>query len=176
MEKGIIVVLTGKGKGKTTSALGIALRAVGRGMRVLMVQFIKGEMESGEWISVKRLYPDLEFHPMGAGFVGIMGDRKPRGIHIREAERALEFAFEKMKSGSYDVVILDEINVAVSTGLIDAEKVLNFMKEKPYNIHLILTGRDARPEVIEKADLVTEMVEVKHPFKEGKGAVRGIDF
>lgn len=175
-DQGIVVVLTGEGKGKTTSALGIGLRAVGRGMRVLMVQFIKGELESGEWLSIKRLYPDFELHSMGRGFVGIMGDRKPRDIHREEAQRALDFALERMKSGNYDVIILDEINVAVSLGLIPVEKILNFIDEKPYNIHLIMTGRGAYPEILERADLVTEMIEVKHPFKEGKGALRGIDY
>ncbi|MEX1068519.1 MAG: cob(I)yrinic acid a,c-diamide adenosyltransferase [Patescibacteria group bacterium] len=172
-DKGLIYVFTGNGKGKTTAAIGQAVRAIGQEWKVLMVQFIK-EWISGEVPSLKKL--GIEIYPMGEGFVGIMGDTKPREVHEKAARKALEFAQEKVNSGDYDLLILDEVNVAVSLGLLDVKSVLDFLKDKPEKLNVILTGRNAPKELIEAADLISEVKEIKHPFAEGKKAKRGIEF
>jgi cob(I)alamin adenosyltransferase len=174
--RGLIVVLTGDGKGKTTSCLGMAVRAVGYGMRVVMIQFIKGSLHYGELDGAKRLAPEFELVPMGKGFVGIRGDTLPFGDHVAAAQEALALAREKMLSGRVDILILDEINVALHLRLLDLSDVLSLMREKPDPVHLILSGRNAHEEVIRLAHMVSEVRSIKHPYDLGIEAVKGIDY
>ncbi len=176
LKEGIVQVFTGNNKGKTTTSLGIALRAVGNGMKVLMVQFIKGPWKSGEDEAAKRLAPDFEIIKGGKGFVGILGDSLPRNIHEEAARKTLETAREAVFSGKYDLVILDEVNVALQLGLIPAEEIIRLIEERPIKVGLVLTGRNAPKEIIELADIVTEMNEVKHYYNEGKPARKGFEF
>jgi cob(I)alamin adenosyltransferase len=174
--KGLIVVYTGPGKGKTTAALGIALRAVGQGMKVLMVQFIKGSWHYGELDGAKMLGRDqFEILPMGRGFVKI-GVEKPDPEDLRLVGEAWNYACSQMSTGRYDVLILDEINYAISYKMLDPDEVLKGLRRKPNPLHVILTGRNAHPAIIELADVVTEMREVKHPYTKGVLAQRGIDY
>lgn len=173
----MLYIFTGNGKGKTTAALGAAIRAVGEGKHVLMVQFIKGPWKSGEDESAKLLLSNFKLVKMGKGFVGIMGDTLPREEHKKAAEDALEYAQKEIKSGSWDIVILDEINNAVSLNLISVEKVLDFIDSSIHKLeHLIFTGRDAPREFIDRADLVTEMRDVKHPYQSGIKGKRGLEY
>lgn len=174
--KGLIMVFTGDGKGKTSAALGTALRACGHGMRVCMIQFIKKNRETGEVKAAQRFLPDFEILTMGRGFVGRGGNRASREEHIKAAREALKVAREKMGSGRYQLLILDEVNNAIHLGLIGVEELLDFIKEKPNDLHLILTGRSAHPAIMDRADLVTEMKDIKHPFRRGIPAQEGIDF
>ena len=177
MEKeGLTIVYTGKGKGKTTAALGIVLRAVGYGKKVCMIQFIKGSWHYGEMDSSKKLEPFFEMIAVGKGFVGIIDDTSAKEDHEKIAKEALKISLEKIQSGKYDIVILDEINYAVNLELIKIEDVINLINLKPKKIDLILTGNYAKDEIINLADLVTEMKEIKHPFKKGIKAKQGIDF
>jgi len=176
VEKGLTIVYTGKGKGKTTAALGIALRATGYKKKVCMIQFIKGSWHYGEMDSSKRLEPEFEMVAIGKGFVGIMDDTSEKTDHEKVAKEAIRISNEKIQSKKYDIVILDEINYAVNLNLISLESVLDLIKSKPENIDLILTGNYAKEKVIEAADLVTEMREIKHPFQQGIKAKKGIDF
>ncbi len=174
--KGLIIVNTGPGKGKTTAALGTALRAVGQGLKVLMVQFIKGSWHYGELDAAKMLGDDhLKILPMGRGFVKV-GAEKPDLEDVRLAEEAWQFASGEIQSGRYDMVILDEINYAISYKMLDPEPVVETLKKKPEKVHVILTGRNAHPTLVEMADLVTEMREVKHPYQKGIPAQRGIEY
>ena len=173
---GLVIVYTGKGKGKTTAALGMALRALGYNYKICMIQFIKGSWHYGEMTSSKRLEPEFELIAVGKGFVGILDDKSPRKEHERIAQEALRLSKEKIESKKYDIIILDEINYAVNLGLVKLEEVLNIIKIKPPKLNLVLTGNYAKKEIIDVADLVTEMREVKHPFKSGLKAKRGIDF
>lgn len=173
----MLYIFTGNGKGKTTAALGQAMRAVGEGKRVLIVQFIKGPWKSGEDFLAKGLEPNFRLVKMGRGFVGIMGDKLPREEHEKAAAEALEYARKEIESGNWDVVVLDEINNAVSLGLIPKEKVselINLSTSKLEN--LILTGRDAPQEFIDMADLVTEMREIKHPYRKGTKGRKGPEY
>lgn len=174
--KGLTIVYTGKGKGKTTAALGVVLRAVGYGKKICMIQFIKGSWHYGEMYSSKRLEPEFEMVAIGKGFVGIIDDKTPKEVHKKIADEAIKISKEKINSGKYDIVILDEINYAVNMDLVKAEDVLDIIKSKPNDLDLILTGNYARPEIVDMADLVTEMKEIKHPFKKGIKAKKGIDF
>jgi len=175
-DKGLILVFTGDGKGKTTAALGVALRAIGHGFKVLMIQFIKGPgFTYGEEIAAKDYIPNLEIIKKGRGYYKIMGDDLPEEVHREAALQGLSLAEEKMSSGLYDVIILDEINIAVDKGLIQIEKVLEILDKKPPKVNLILTGRGAHPALFERADLVTEMKEIKHPYQQGIKARKGID-
>jgi len=173
---GLVLVITGEGKGKTTSCLGMAVRAVGYGMKVLMVQFIKGSLHYGELDGAKRLAPEFELLPMGKGFVGIRGDTLPREEHVAAARAALALARERMLSGRYDVLILDEVNVAIHLGLLDVSEVTALIRERPENVHLILSGRYAREEVTRLAHLVSEVRNIKHPYEQGIEAEKGIDY
>jgi cob(I)alamin adenosyltransferase len=174
--RGLVLVNTGDGKGKTTAALGTVLRAVGYGHRVLIVQFIKGSWMYGEMKSIKRLEPEVEFHRMGKGFVGIIDDNLPREQHEAAAKEALAFAKERLASGDYRLVLLDEIFVAIGLGLITTGDVLGVLDVRPQQTSLILTGRGAPLEIIERADTVTEMKEIKHAFRKGILAQRGVDY
>ena len=175
-KNGLTIVYTGKGKGKTTAALGIALRATGYKKKICMIQFIKGSWHYGEMESSKRLEPEFEMVAIGKGFVGIIDDKSPKEDHQKIAKEAIRISNEKIQSGKYDIVILDEINYAVNLNLISLDNVLDLIKSKPENVDLVLTGNYAKEEVIEAADLVTEMKEIKHPFQKGIKAKEGIDF
>jgi cob(I)alamin adenosyltransferase len=179
--KGLTIVYTGDGKGKTSAALGAAMRALGHGWRVLVIQFFKGDWPViyGEVELAKKLTPQFEVLQLGRGFVKIMGDKKPFEEHVEAAQAALNLTRERMLSGNYDLIILDEVIYALGYldfKLIDLADVLQIIREKPPQIHLILTGRNAPPEILEAADLVTEMREVKHPMKKGIPAQQGIDY
>lgn len=173
---GLVIVYTGKGKGKTTAALGMALRAIGYDHKVCMIQFIKGSWHYGEMTSSKRLEPEFELTAVGKGFVGIMDDKSPIEDHKKIAEEAMAIAREKIASKKYNIVILDEINYAINLGLVSLDDVIKLIKSKPEDVNLVLTGNHVRDELVELADLVTEMKEIKHPFKSGIRAKKGIDF
>ncbi len=175
-KRGLLIVYTGEGKGKTTAALGMTLRAVGYGWKVCVIQFVKGSWKSGELKGLKRLEPEVELHVAGAGFVGIIDDKLPFEEHRRVTLEALKLAGEKLSSGIYRLIILDELNVAVKLGLVTADELAEILKARPAELHLVITGRDADPWLIEKADLVTEMKEIKHPFQQGILAQKGIDY
>lgn len=173
LEKGLVEVYTGNGKGKTSAAFGLALRAIGRGFKVYIIQFIKGGFDYGELYMVPNL-PNLQLKAFGTGrFV----TQKPPGKEdVELAEEALTLAQETVRNGEYDVVVLDEVNVALDLKLISLEKILELIKNKPKHVELVLTGRCAPKEIIEVADLVTEMMEVKHPFNKGFPARKGIEY
>jgi cob(I)alamin adenosyltransferase len=173
---GLIVVITGYGKGKTTSALGIILRAVGYGMRVCLIQFMKGDMYAGEYEALKRLAPQVEHHLTGKGFCGIQGNPYPYKEHRANAQDAIELAKQKLLSGQFDILICDEINNALHLKLVDLPQVLDLIESKPENMHLVLTGRDAHPDVIARANTVSEVKEIKHAFREGIEPQKGIDY
>jgi cob(I)alamin adenosyltransferase len=174
--RGLLIVHTGPGKGKTTAALGTALRAVGQGLKVLMVQFIKGSWHYGELDAAKMLGSGrFQILPMGRGFVKV-GVEKPDPEDVRLVREAWNFASDKMMSGEYDLVVLDEINYAISYKMLDPEQVVEKLKQRPEMVHVILTGRNAHPLIVEAADLVTEMREVKHPYQKGIPAQRGIEY
>ena len=175
-EKGLVIVYTGGGKGKTSAALGLVLRAVGYNHKVCMVQFVKGSWHYGELDSAKRLAPEFEMITAGKGFVGILDDKSPREDHVKAANDTLDISKEKIMSGKFDVVILDEINYALQLKLLNLDDVIDLIKSKPPELYLVLTGKHAEEKVIELADLVTEMKEIKHPFKSGVKAKKGIDF
>jgi len=176
LTKGLVIVYTGKGKGKTTAALGMALRAVGYDHKVCMIQFIKGSWHYGEMTSSKRLEPEFELTAIGKGFVGIIDDKSPIEDHKKIAQEALKVAQEKINSKMYNIVILDEINYAINLELVSLKDVIDVISNRPDDVNLVLTGNHAKDEIIEKADLVTEMREIKHPFKSGIKAKKGIDF
>jgi cob(I)alamin adenosyltransferase len=171
--KGLVQVFTGKGKGKTTGALGTAIRALGHGFRVNIIVFMKGDYPYGEWNTLSKL-PNIDFARFGSrGFV----DRQNISSKDREqAEQALAAAREAMLSGNYDLVVLDEVNVAAAWGLVGLDKVIELINEKPKDVELILTGREADTKLIELADMVTECVDIKHPYKKGIKARRGIEY
>ncbi len=171
----MILVYTGNGKGKTSAAMGGVFRALGHGWRVLVIQFLKGDwpIVFGEKESAKR-HPKLEFFQLGRGFVKIMGDKKPIAVHRAAARDALATARKKVLSNKYDLVVMDEVLVALD--LIPLESLLRLLKKAPAKTHIILTGRNAHPKLVKVADLVTEMKEVKHPFQKGTQALKGIDY
>ncbi|MDJ0573766.1 MAG: cob(I)yrinic acid a,c-diamide adenosyltransferase [Xenococcaceae cyanobacterium MO_234.B1] len=173
-EKGLIIVHTGNGKGKTTAALGMVLRSLGHGYKVAIVQFIKGAWEPAEKAVLEKWQGQLQFHAMGEGFTWETQDRE------RDTEKAIaawEKALEYIIDPEYRLVLLDEVNIALKLGYLDVVTVIAGLEQKPADSHVILTGRGAPPELIEKADLVTEMNLVKHPFKEqGIKAQPGIEF
>lgn len=173
----MFLVFTGNGKGKTTAALGQGLRSIGEGRRVLMVQFIKGPWKSGEDASYKKLAPYLKIVKKGKGFVGILGDKLPRSVHIKAAKDALKYAKKEVSTGKWQMLIMDEISNAVKLKLItlkDALNLLNFARSRVE--HIIFTGRDAPKKFIQLADLVTEMKEIKHPYMKGVKAKKGLEY
>lgn len=174
--KGLVIIYTGDGKGKTTASLGVCIRAAGYKKRIKIIQFIKGTWHYGELDGIKLLSEYVDLEQMGKGFVGIIDDREDISTHINAAAKALERSREVIHSGRYDIVILDELNVALSLKLIELEAVIDLIRGKPEKLHLIITGRGAHEKVIEMADLVTEMREIKHPYKKGILAQEGIDF
>ncbi len=173
----MLIIFTGNGKGKTTAALGCAMRALGHDKRVLMIQFIKSGQISGEHKLIERLkIENLRFKiiPAGKGFVKILGDKIFFSAHKKAAQKALRLADREVKSKKWDLIILDEINVAVNLKLIKTSDVLKILRRASADI--ILTGRSAPKIFIQKADLVTEMKEIKHPFQKGAAAKIGIEF
>ena len=190
---GLIHIYTGEGKGKTTSALGMALRAVGGGLKVIMIQFLKTSNRYGELKGADRLSPGLKIVQMGPGCVRLQKDptadkectgcmechvdpANPRVSDLEAARRALEFSEECMSTGAYDLVILDEINYAIEFNLLSADEVASILKRKHESVEVVLTGRSADPKLVELADYVTEMREVKHPWRSGMAARKGIEY
>lgn len=175
-DRGLVVVYTGDGKGKTTAAMGLALRAAGYGKKVLVIQFVK------TWFTGEKggfeLIPNVEFIQAGRGFYKILGDRLPEDEHVEAAQDAFGLAKAKVASGEYDVVVLDEIIGSVTGGLLPLEPVLELIDSKPVQLDLVLTGHKGKelPALLERADLITEMVKVKHPYDSGILAKKTIDY
>ena len=173
--RGLILINTGPGKGKTTAALGTALRAVGCGMKVLMLQFIKGSWHYGELDAAAAFGENFVLKQMGRGFVKIGGaEADPEDVRL--IQEAWAEARAAIDSGEWDLVILDEINNAISYNMLDPQVVAEALRNKPEMVHVILTGRNAHPLLIELADTVTEMREVKHAYQKGILAQRGIEY
>ena len=168
--KGLIQVYTGDGKGKTTAALGQAMRAAGRGLKVCFIQFLKSE-PTGEHLFLRR-YPAFEIHQTGAG----NNFTKPETELKKEAQQTLTYAAEQMLSGKCDLLVLDEILVAINKELISTARVLELLDKKPESLEMVLTGRNAPPEIVQRADLVTEMLKIKHPYDNKIIARRGIEY
>ncbi|MCX5655116.1 MAG: cob(I)yrinic acid a,c-diamide adenosyltransferase [Planctomycetota bacterium] len=168
---GLVIVNTGDGKGKTTAALGMAMRAVGHGMRVAFVQFVKA-WSVGEHEAAGRLAPELEVFRMGKGFV--VGEATPE--HRTAAHEALEFVRKCLTAGRYEVVVADEVLTAAGLGLVTQEDVESLLADRPHDVHLVLTGRGAWDALVAKADMVTEMRLIKHPYDKGMAAQEGIEF
>jgi cob(I)alamin adenosyltransferase len=175
-ERGLLIVYTGNGKGKTTAALGMCVRAVGYNWNVCIIQFVKGSWKYGELKGIKRLEPNVELFTVGEGFVGIVDDQKSFEEHRSAAKKGVEFSIEKIRNGGFRLVILDELNVAVNLGLVTEEEVDEILAARTEMQHLVITGRDATDSLMEKADLVTEMKEIKHPYQKGVLAQKGIDW
>ena len=173
MEKGLVQVYTGDGKGKTTAALGLAMRAVGKGLSVFMVQFLKGR-PYGEIESAKLLSP--RFKVVQSGQDTFVKRGEPSEKDLRLARRGLELAREATSSGEYDIVILDEVNVAVELGVLSVEDVLPLIEQKPEGVELVITGRGAPEEFLKRADLVTEMKKIKHYHDKGVAMRDGIEY
>ncbi len=169
---GLMIVYTGNGKGKTTAALGLAFRAMGTGRKVAMVQFIKGKWQTGESKFAQTL-PDLTFLVMGEGFTW---ESEDLSRDKRTAEKAWAVAEEMIVSGDHAIVILDEITYAMNYGFLPVERVTQALRDRPKDVHVVVTGRDAPESVVDMADLVTEMQPIKHPFERGIRAQQGIDF
>ena len=170
------MVFTGDGKGKTTASLGIALRAAGYDMKVCMIQFVKGSQVTGELRGSQLLAPSFRIIRGGKGFVRNVRDKKSLSQHLAAARKALRLSERIISSGAYDIVILDEINYAMSAKLIKVRPVLDLIRRKPADVSLVLTGRRAPHSIINAADLVTEMRKIKHPYDKGVSARKGIDF
>jgi cob(I)alamin adenosyltransferase len=174
--QGLVVVITGHGKGKTTSAMGMALRAAGHKMKVCIIQFMKGDLYTGEWDGVKLLSDYVELTATGKGFCGIEGNPYPHKEHRRNAQDAVSLVKEKMSSNRYDILILDEINNALALKLIDYEQVMDILRTRPEKMHMVLTGRDAHPDVVALADTVSEVKEITHAYRKGIEPQPGIDY
>ena len=171
---GLTVVYTGEGKGKTTAALGLALRMLGHGWKVLVLQFIKGPLPGGECAGARSLSPQLVFRTLGEGYV-FLREGKPADRDRAVAERAWRSACEAVAGGEYDAVILDEVNVMTSLGLVPVDEVLRLMETRPGSMTLVLTGRGADRRICEAADIVTEMNCIKHVHRTGREDIEGID-
>ena len=171
LSKGLVQVYTGDGKGKTTAALGLAMRAAGQGLKVIFIQFVKGQPDCGEHYFVAKYQP-FEMVQLSHGDAF----KKPRDLLASEARVTLAYAEKALASGDYDMVVLDEVLIAVRDGLLTEQQVLDLMKKRPGNVELVLTGRGAPPQVMREADLVTEMLLIKHPFNEGVAGRCGIEY
>lgn len=176
--QGIILVNTGDGKGKTTAALGTVLRAAGDGLKILFLQFIKSGAGYGELKGLEKLSDNVTVRSMGKGFVFHKQNEDPeqRAIHKEAAEKAWEKVVQEVESDLWDLIVLDEINYAVDFGLLDVRRVTALLDRKPPRLHMILTGRNAKPEIIERAHTVTEMKVIKHAYEQGIKAVKGIEY
>lgn len=174
--KGLLIVYTGNGKGKTSAALGTAFRAVGQGLKVLMVQFIKGSWHYGELDAAKLLPDDLfQIRVMGRGFVKI-GAEKPDPEDVALVERAWATVVEEMHAGRFDMIVCDEINYAIHYGMIDIDRVVADLEGRPEMLHVVCTGRNAHPKLVEAADLVSDIKQIKHPYEQGILAQKGIEY
>ena len=175
--RGLTIVYTGDGKGKTTAAVGLSVRAAGNRMRVFFLQFIKGQWKSGEREMLRSL-PGVDLQVTGRGFTieGLRNPAIPMEDHAAAAAQGWQAAQHIVHSGRYDVVVLDEILGAVTAGLVPLEELLELVRSKPAELHLVLTGQGAPPQLIELADLVSEVQPIKHPFDRGIKAQRGIEF
>src|SRR5918995_1737862 len=173
LEKGLLIVHTGHGKGKSTAAFGLMLRALGRGFRVGVVQFIKGAWETGERLALDRFADQVEWHTMGEGFTW---ETQDRARDVAAAERAWSKARELMAREDIRLLILDELNIALRYEYLDLAEVVETLRQRRTDLHVVVTGRNAKPELIEAADLVTEMTLVKHHFTSGVKAQEGIEF
>jgi len=192
MRKGLVQVYCGAGKGKTTAALGLALRAAGWGLKTAFIQFLKNSNRYGELTAVKKLRRFIEIIQVGAGCKNKLAGaddfictgcgachidpRKPAREHKLAAKRGLKLAREKIVSGRYDMVVLDELNYAIQFGLIGEEEALSILRTRPANVEVVITGRVAPKGIIDTADLVTEMIDVKHHYRKGIVEVEGIDY
>lgn len=172
-EKGLLIVHTGAGKGKTTAALGLAFRALGQGLKVGIVQFIKGAIPTGEAEFIRGINLPIEMHTLGDGFTWKTQDREQ---DITTARRGWDKAVELLRDTSFDMVILDELNIVLRYAYIELDEVLDELKTRRPMLHVVVTGRNAKPALLELADLVTEMTHVKHPYREGIKAQRGIEY
>lgn len=174
VEKGLLIVHTGKGKGKSTAAFGMAFRSLGHGLPVAIVQFVKGAMETGERMALERFGDLVSINRLGEGFTWETQDRQR---DIAAAQHAWETAKELIKSGEYHLVVLDELNIVLRYDYLPLAEVIAFLTdEKPADVHVVITGRNAPDALIEIADLVTEMELIKHPFRSGVKAQKGIEF
>ena len=173
MKKGLLVVFTGDGKGKTTAALGLAMRALGHKCRVGMVQFIKGSWKSGELISVKRFDDLMDIYTLGRGF---LLDAEDIEKDKEAAKEAWEFAKDIIVKSKYDIVILDELTYLIKYKMVEEDEVIDFLIKKPNKLHIVITGRDASSRLVEVADMVTEMKEIKHPLNRGIKCQKGIEY
>ncbi len=172
-EKGLLIVHTGKGKGKSTAAFGMVFRAIGHGMRVGVVQFVKGAWGTGERDVLEKFPEQVTIRAMGEGFTWDVADRQR---DLAAARSAWEAAKTMIADPDYDLVLLDELNIVLRYDYLPLDEVLAVLGEKPADLHVIVTGRNAKDELIELADLVTEMTEIKHPFRAGVKAQKGIEF
>lgn len=172
-KKGLVLVNTGDGKGKSTAAFGQALRAAGNGFKVCIIQFIKGTDNTGEAKAFSQLAEQVEFHVKGSGFTWQIEDKTEA---IQAAREAFHFAREKINSNEYDMVVLDELTYIITYNMVSEADVLELIHNRPERLHLVITGRGASENLIESADLVTEMVAVKHHYESGIKAQRGIEF
>lgn len=171
--QGLVIINTGHGKGKTTAAFGQALRAVGQGLQVCIIQFIKGTTKSGEALALTTGFPgQVALHLAGTGFTW----KQDREIVKAAALEGWQLAREKILSNVYDLIVLDELTYLITLDLVPEEEILDLFRERPQRLHLIITGRDATQGLIEYADLVTEMRAIKHPFQKGVTAQKGIEF
>ncbi|MAG97227.1 MAG: cob(I)yrinic acid a,c-diamide adenosyltransferase [Alphaproteobacteria bacterium] len=178
IEKGLLIVHTGKGKGKSTAAFGLAARAVGNGMKVGVVQYVKGKWETGERVVLEAFPEQVTIRTMGEGFTWETQDRER---DIRAAEAAWEASKEMIEAcrgdePAYDMVILDELNIVLRYDTLPLDEVVDYLQARPVGLHVVVTGRNAKDELIEAADLVTEMTQIKHPFRSGVKAQRGVEF
>ena len=177
IEKGLLIVHTGKGKGKSTAAFGLAARAIGNGLKVGIVQYVKGKWETGERVVMEAFSDQVTIRTMGEGFTWETQDRARDIAAARAAWEASKEMIEAARGeGGYDMVILDELNIVLRYNYLPLDEVLAVLAAKPDDLHVVITGRNAKPELIEAADLVTEMTMVKHPFRAGVKAQKGIEF
>jgi cob(I)alamin adenosyltransferase len=172
-ERGLLIVHTGKGKGKSTAAFGLVLRCLGHGMRVGIIQFVKGVWNTGERVALESFGELVTCRAMGEGFTW---DTQDRTRDIAAAQRAWEAAKAMIADRSYRLVLLDELNIVLRYDYLPLDEVVTALKQKPRDLHVVVTGRNAKPELIDAADLVTEMTLVKHPFRDGVKAQQGIEF
>ncbi len=174
-EKGLVIIYTGEGKGKTTAALGLVLRAVGYKKKCLIIQFGKAWF-TGELVGIKKLSPYVKIIQGGRGFLDILGSKVPLSVHKKAAKETYDLLKKEIKSGKWNIIVADEIVGAVASKVLNVDKVIQLIKGKPKELDLILTGHHATKKLINLADLVTEMIEIRHPFKKGIIAKKGLDF
>jgi cob(I)alamin adenosyltransferase len=175
-KQGLFVIITGNGKGKTTSAMGMALRGCGHGLKTTIVQFMKGDLYSGEWDGVKLLAPLVKLHHTGKGFCGIEGNPYPHSEHRKNAQEAIRLVEEIIVSEECDTLVLDEINNAIQLNLVDLHQAKDILALRPDHMHIIMTGRDAHEDLIQLADTVSEVKEIKHAYRKDIEPQPGIDY